>query len=140
MGMFGKTMDNDFGMITESFMQEYNEKVFFVEASMLSDSERSRLLQSPEVQAMQEKGLIGRHTMVKLSKVDDLERRTSMASIQMAKENNDPLYVQLINNRIKEKKLLNAIDKKYAGKATRVAKAAQKTYIQANPIGTAYTK
>ena len=45
MGMFGKTLDNDFGMITESFMQEYNEKVFFVEASMLSDSERSRLFQ-----------------------------------------------------------------------------------------------
>lgn len=139
MGIFNNnSLDNDLGMITESFMQDYQENLFYLEASMMPEKVRTQLLESTEVKALIEKGLIGRKTMVKLSKLDDLERRTGMAGIQMAKENNDVLYDQLIKNRIKERKLLNAIDRKYASKASRVAKASQKTYIAANPIGSAF--
>ena len=142
MGMFNKTtgnsMENNLNIVTEDFMTEYNTKVFYAEAMSLCNEEREKLINDPSIKSLEEKGLIGKHTLVRLSKVDDLERRVSMASIQMAKENNDPLYEQLIKNRIKEKKLLAAIDRKYANKATRVAKAAQKTYISANPIGSTF--
>lgn len=143
MGIFGGNLnntDNDLGMITEEFMQEYIENVFFMEASGLPDEQLQKLLESPEIKALEEKGLIGKKTRVTLSKKDDLERRTSMASIQMAKENNDNLYDQLVKNRVKERKLLAAIDRKYSNRAARIAKAAQKSFIKANPIGSVLVK
>jgi len=85
---------------------------------------------------MLEKSLIGKKTMIKLSKMDDLERRIGMAAIQLAKEHNDPLYEKLKLNRIKERQLLGAINKRYVNPASKVAKVQQKEHIQNKiPIG-----
>lgn len=96
----------------------------------MPEDQRKAFIESGEAQALVEKGMIGRKTLVKLSKSDDIERRIGMAAIQMAKEKNDPIYDQLIKNRIKERELLGKINNKYSNQALRVAKASQRDYLK----------
>lgn len=91
-------------------------------------------------QQLCEAGIIGRRTLVKLSKLDDLERRIRMASLQLAKAAKDPLYDQLEKNRIKERMLLNKIDVKYSTRASRAAKQGQKQYLKNVPANFLRTK
>lgn len=121
--------------VTDEFMDKFCENVLIYEASCLNDDQKTALMESDEFLALEQKGIIGRKTRVSLSKQDDMSRRTGMASIQLAKENNDMLYTQLVKNRIKEKSILSKIDKKYASKAMRIAKASQKSYLKTMPIG-----
>lgn len=122
----------------ESFIMEQElknpnellESMIYDEVSRLPDERRKEFVNSEEAQAMMESGLISRKTLVRLSKKDDLERRIGMAAIQMAKENNDMLYDQLIRNRIKERELLDKINTKYASKASRVAMIGQKEFLK----------
>jgi len=118
-------------------VREFNESYLCYELSCLSEAKIQQFLESAECMAMLEKGLIGKKTMVRLSKVDDLERRTSMACIQLAKEKNDPLFDKLALNRVKERQLLSAIETRYANPAKRAATIQQKEHIQNSrlPIG-----
>lgn len=80
-------------------------------------------------EALCEAKVLGKKTMVRLSKTDDLGRRTTMVAMQMAKENSDPLFDKLALNRVKEKELLQKIITKYGTKAEKKAMLAQKEYI-----------
>lgn len=77
-----------------------------------------------------EAGVMRKKTLVRLSKKDDLERRTTMAAFQMAKEHNDALWSALAKNRIKERELIDKILAKYGAKAEMSAKKGQKSYLQ----------
>lgn len=81
-------------------------------------------------EALVEAKVLGKRTLVRLSKTDDLERRRTMTAMHMAKENKDPLFDQLAKNRVKEKELLSKILAKYGNRAERDAKVAQKEYIK----------
>ena len=138
MGMFGNgaSLDADLKVMCEESMNALQESFFFYEVNSLPYEERARILASPEVKIMEERGLIGKDTRVRLSKNDDLERRIGMASLQMAKDEEDILYDKLLLNRVKEKELLAKIDKKYGLKASKVAKVGQKEYLQHKiPLG-----
>lgn len=96
-----------------------------------------------EVKALDEAGLvsnIGKKTIVKLDKSDDMERRIGMAALNIAREKNDGLYVQLMKNRQKERELLKKINKKYEGQANRVAKQAQKTYLKTHKLALGFMR
>jgi hypothetical protein len=127
------------GSILEQDLQNPNELLeayIFDEVSRLTDERRAEFVKSEEAQAMVEAGLISKKTLVRLSKVDDLERRISMAAMQMAKDNNDTLFDQLTKNRIKERELLDKIYAKYSMRATNVAKIGQKDYLKNKlPLG-----
>ena len=69
-------------------------------------------------------------TFVRLGKADDLQRRKNMACLILARENNDPLFKKLAKNRLQERKIRNAIYKRYGNKADRVAKISQKQHIK----------
>lgn len=75
-------------------------------------------------------GKFSRKSLVRLSKVDDIERRTTMAAFDMAKQKNDPLWAALAKNRIKERKLINDIMRKYGMQAKNVAKIGQREYLK----------
>lgn len=81
-------------------------------------------------EALVEAKVLGKRTMVRLSRTDDLERRITMTSMQLARDMKDPLFDKLALNRVKEKQLLAAIRKKYGMKAEKEAKVAQKEYIK----------
>lgn len=69
-------------------------------------------------------------TYVRLNKSDDLQRRSHLACLVLAKAHKDPLWTKLALNRIKERKLRNAIYKKYGNKANMVAKKSQLVHIR----------
>jgi len=122
--------------LSEEGWKELNESYYCNELCHLTQGRIEQFLESTECQLMLEKSLIGKKTMIKLSKMDDLERRIGMAAIQLAKEHNDPLYEKLKLNRIKERQLLGAINKRYVNPASKVAKVQQKEHIQNKiPIG-----
>ena len=86
--------------------------------------------ESTEVKALVEGRKLSKKTFVRLGKNDDLKRRAHLASIIIAKEKKDPLFKALALNRVKERKLRNAIFTKYGNKAMMVAKRSQKQHIK----------
>lgn len=108
-------------------MQEFCEACFYDDHYSDSDAEKMELLENADV--LMEANKISRKTIIKLNKNDDLTRRTGMAALQLAKDNNDALWKKLVKNRIMERKLLAAIKKKYANKASIAAKKGQKMYV-----------
>ena len=101
------------------------------ELSMLTDDQKQAFTESEECKAMLEKGIISRRTLVRLSKTDDLSRRMKMAAFQLAQEHKDPLWAQLVKNRVKERMLIKKIAQKYSSKSTMVAKQGQREYLKA---------
>lgn len=86
--------------------------------------------ESAAVQAFVEARKIPKKTFVRLNKNDDLERRRNLACLVLAKNHKDPLWTKLSINRIKERKLRNAIYAKYKNKAGIVAKKSQMQHIK----------
>lgn len=86
--------------------------------------------ESAEVQALVEARKMSKKTFVRLGKADDLTRREHMACLIIAREKGDPLFKQLQINRQKERKLRNAIFKRYINQARRVAKLSQKQHVK----------
>lgn len=128
MGLF-TNFDND-RQDVESMninMDELLEAFYYDDHYSDSDYEKQQLLETPD--PLLEAKKISRRTIVKLNKNDDLTRRTGMAALQLAKDNNDSLWNKLVKNRIMERKLLGAIKKKYASKAKVVASKGQRAYV-----------
>lgn len=110
--------------------EELMEAFFYDDFASCSDEEKKALFESAEVALLEKKNITNKKTMVRLNKNDDISRRTTMAALQLAKDNNDPLWKALKINRIKERKLLNAIEKKYNSRAQKVARVGQKEYLK----------
>lgn len=121
---------NDPDVLQEAFI--YNEL-----NNRLTDEEKKEFINTESAQMLMNEGLIGRNTLVRLSKNDDLSRRITMSAYQLAKEQKDPLWDKLVKNRVMERKLINQIRTKYNGKSARAAKVAQKEYLKTNKITSA---
>ena len=86
--------------------------------------------ESPTAKILQEKQVLRKPTMMRLSKQDDQIRRTKLAVYALAKAAKDPDYKKL-KMYIKGKKAMTAkLMKKYGNKGQRVANIAQKNYIK----------
>lgn len=126
----GSTIDGNLNV------DELLESYIYDEISRLPDEKRQEFVQSEAAQVMLEKGYFRKNTLVRLNKEDDLSRRLKMACLQMAKDNDDPLWNKLTANRVKERDLLDAITNKYSNKAGRVAKMGQKEFLKNKiPVG-----
>ena len=68
-----------------------------------------------------------------MSKEADLERRMHLLCLQMGKENGDADWEALRLNRIKERKLLDKLYKKYGNRVKRQAVMSQKQLIKLDP-------
>lgn len=111
-------------------MGELMEAYFYDDFANCSDEEKKALFESAEIALLEKKNITNHKTMVRLNKNDDISRRTTMAALQLAKDNNDPLWNALKINRIKERKLLGSIEKKYNSRALKVARIGQKEYLK----------
>ena len=74
-------------------------------------------------------GKMSKKTLVRLSKQDDLTRRTTMGALLLAKQNNDPLYAKLVKNRQQKRDIVDKIMKKYGYKGAKVAKQGQNEFL-----------
>ena len=120
-------------MLNEEFdMDAFAETCLFMELASLPYEERKAIVESEEAAVLEAKGLIGRKTLIRLNKNDDVSRRTSAAAYQMAKDANDPLWKKLMFHMGKKNEYKEKILKKYNAKATRVAKKSQKDFMK-NP-------
>lgn len=88
-------------------------------------------IESAEVQALVEARKMSKNTFIRLNKNDDLTRRAHLASLILARNTKDPLFNKLALNRVNERKLRNAIFKKYEVKAKAIAKKSQAQHIKA---------
>lgn len=133
MSIFG---NNNTFLESDLNRSELLESYIYDEISKLGQETIQEFVHSQQAQAMVEAGIIGKKTLVKLSKVDDLERRIGMAALQLAKDKSDPLFDKLVKVRVKEKELLDQINNKYINKATQVAKIGQRDYLKNKiPVG-----
>lgn len=112
-------------------MQAIVELFAYDDVSRGSEQQIKEFCESAEAEALLEKGVFKKPTLVRLGKADDLKRRQKLTAFELAKQNNDPLWKKLVKNRKEEKRLIAAIMKKYGNKAEKVAKVAQKDYIKA---------
>lgn len=110
--------------------KELDRVYLFDELSRMSDAEKEEFPKTEKCARLMEAGLISKKTLVRLSKTDDLSRRRKMAAFQIAKERKDPLWNQLVKNRIKERQLIRAIMAKYATGAEKAARIGQKSYLK----------
>lgn len=110
---------------------ELLEAFIFDEVSKLSE-EKIKEFCAPggPGEALINEGKFSRKSLVRLSKVDDIERRTTMAAFDIAKQKKDPLWAALAKNRIKERELINNIMKKYGLQAKNAAKIGQREYLK----------
>lgn len=123
--------DYDDELLDEEFdMDSFNEACVYMELAKLPDEERKAIVESEEAAILEAKGKISRKTIVRLNRADDMERRTTAAAYQMAKDKNDPLWTKLVKALDMKKKYKSAIVKKYGTKAQRVAKQSQKDYLK----------
>lgn len=125
--------DIDDEILTEDFdMDAFAETCLYMELASLPYEDRKAIVESEEAAILEAKGLIGRKTLIRLNKNDDVARRTSAAAYQMAKDNNDPLWKKLMFHMGKKNEYKDKILKKYNAKAERVAKKSQKEFMK-NP-------
>lgn len=116
-------------VLTESEQNELFNAFFYDEHYSLNDDEKRALLESDEVALLEKAKYLNKKTQVRLSKNDDLTRRTNMAALELAKKNKSPIWAKLVQNRIQERKLLAMAIKQYGVQAKAIAIKSQKDYI-----------
>lgn len=105
-------------------------EAYFTDDLMRMNSEQIKeFCESSEAQILQEKQVLKKSTLVRLSKEDDEKRRIKLTAYQLAKEANDPEWEKLKSFTAKRKSSIEKIMKKYGHKAAKIAKIAQKNYI-----------
>lgn len=140
------------GMFTTGMITESVEKVFSDPDSIYGQMIEMEVSQLP-YEKIQEfcapggvgetlvsEGKLSKKTIVRLSKKDDLSKRTKMIALNLAKENNDPLWDKLALNRVKERELISKIMAKYGNKARKLAMESQKNFLKKSHLPASFVK
>ena len=122
-------------VLTEDFSNDINmdaliEMYFIDDISRMSSKQIKEFCESEQAKALQEKAVLTKPTMMRLSKQDDETRRIKLACYQLAREAKDPNFDKMIKYRALWKKYRGVIFQKYANKATRIAKVGQREYLK----------
>ena len=105
-------------------------EMFFVDDLLRQSSAQiHEFCESEEAKILQEKAVLKKPTMMRLSKEDDAKRRIKLMAYQLAKEANDPNWEKLKKYTALRKECIAKIMQKYGHKAEQMAKIAQKNYI-----------
>lgn len=131
MPFFVENTKYDDALLDEDFdMDSFNEACVYMELASLPDEERKAIAESEEAVMLEAKGKISRKTIVRLNRTDDMERRTTAAAYQLAKDANDPWWNKLVKALKLKKEAKSHIIAKFGNKAQRVAKQSQKDYLK----------
>lgn len=105
-------------------------EMLFVDDILRGSSEQiKQFCESEEAKILQEKQVLKKPTMMRLSKADDEKRRIKLMAYQIARDANDPEWTKLKNYTAKRKASIAKIMAKYGARAEKQAKIAQKNYI-----------
>jgi hypothetical protein len=115
-------------------MEDLMRDMLIDEIMSLPDEKRKAFCESPDFAelrtSLQEKGMINKTTLMRLSKDSDLERRSQLAAIALAKADNSPEYRKYEKAQRMKKEAREAMFKRYHSKATMTSKQAQREYIK----------
>lgn len=111
-------------------LQPYVEMIAYDDISRGSTEQIKEFCESELATVLQERQVLNKGTMMRLSKQDDVKRRTKLIAYQLAKEANDPAWKKMTLYRSKMKEQRAIILKKYGKKAQKIALASQKEYIK----------
>lgn len=124
-----KTYTFDDGSTFE--MAPYLEAVLVDEIAQLPEERIQEFCKPGGVgEALVEAGKLRKKTLVRLSKKDDLQRRQTMAELELAKQHKDPNYDKLVKLHIKMKELDQKIHQRWGMKASQIAKQQQRDYLK----------
>ena len=110
-------------------LDELQENYICAELYAATDATRKAFLESQDCKVMLERGLISKKTIIRLNKTDDLARRIKMATFQIAKEKNDPIWQKLVENRKRERMYIRQLQDKYKTGAIRSARVGQRDFL-----------
>lgn len=141
MGMFNT------GMITESIETAFADpnaiisQMIEMEVSQLPQEKIEEFCAPGGVgETLVQEGKLSKKTIVRLSKKDDLTKRSKIIALNLAKENNDPLWEKLALNRVKERELLSKIMAKYGHKSQKLAVKSQKDFLKGAHLPASFMK
>ncbi len=109
------------------------ENMLIDQMNRMTDEEFQAYTESADFQNLVEAGVLGRRSVVKMTRKDDLNRRIHLASIQMAREQGDADWEALRKNRVNERRLLKKIYTQYSNRVRRDAMQSQKRLIKLTP-------
>lgn len=109
------------------------EDCFMEDVQYLPEDVRNEYLESSEVAQLEAARLINGKTRIRMSRSDDLQRRTTLGALMIAKTKRDPLFKKFTFFRAKEKLAKKAIVKKYGNRASKIAKTSQRNYLKKAP-------
>lgn len=125
------TVDTGESSITDK--NELLEAFFAFQVSSMPQKIRKEYLLSEEVHDLVEAGVVGRRTIVRLNKKDDLARRIKLAAYQKAKEKGDAKWKALVKLQMKKRKLVSDIMRQYSQVVKADAIRSQKNLIRISP-------
>ena len=105
-------------------------EMLFVDDILRGTSDQIKeFCESQEAKILEEKAVLKKPTLVRLSKQDDKKRRIKLMAYQLAKEADDAEWKKLKTYTMKRKECIAKIMNKYGTKAERLANISQKNYI-----------
>jgi hypothetical protein len=130
-------MDSDsIGQLSGSTIKDANALIeSFIYDTITSQGEEftKQFLESAECKALEEAGVLGKKTIVRMTKIDDLSRRIKLAVLQKAKEDRDPNYLALKKVIAKKKALSAKLMAKYKGRVKNDAIKSQRALMKISP-------
>lgn len=131
MSLYKDTMQESFTPdISESDMNELVEAYFIDDLSRMGSEQLHEWLEGEQAKALLERSVLKKPTLIRLSKADDEKRRIKLTCYYLAKNAKDPNWDKFVKYSQLRKKYRSLIFKKYANKATRIARIAQKNFIK----------
>lgn len=116
--------------MTSEQLTPYVELLAYDEMSRLPDDEIATIIESGDMRILQERQVLNKGTMMRLSKADDEKRRIKLIAYKLAKDDKYPNWGKMNFHRGKWKFYRDDILKKYGKRAEKIAKMAQKEYIK----------
>ena len=111
---------------------QYKEAIIFESLNNLSVEKRREFINSAEAKTMIESGVISQDTVDRLRECDTDCITFKTTVCHMAKEESDPLWDELVECRIKERRLINELIEKYGEKAKTVSDKVEKEIVEAS--------
>ena len=117
-------------VMTKEEMRPFTEALIYADIARCSQKEIQAFCESETAQVLQEKQVLKKSTMMRLSKVDDEKRRAAVIVYQLAKADNDPNWKKTVEYRKKWREHRSKMFEKYGARALKIARSQQKDYIK----------
>jgi hypothetical protein len=116
--------------VSESAMDTYVNLMAYDNITNVDEAQIKEFCEGPVGQALLEKNVLNKGTMMRLSRVDDENRRVKLIVYQLASEAKDKEFAKMKLYRSKWKASRAKLMQKYGRKATVIARKAQQQYIK----------